>query len=169
MAIGEGILDKLESDKVSEALALIDKYFKEKYNLKTQQVLELLDRKEIFIPVSIFDNKGLGSLELVTKYLKEDLNKTYHEIAKLLNRDDRTIWSTYNNAVKKLKTRLAITAASHYLPISIFKERKFSVLESIILYLKKQGLSFTKISSLLNRDYQTIWTTYKKAEAKNEE
>ncbi len=40
-------------------------------------------------------------MESVVFYMKEELSMTYHEIAQALNRDDRTIWTVYNRAVKK--------------------------------------------------------------------
>jgi len=33
--------------------------------------------------------------------MKESFGMTYHEIALSLNRDDRTIWTVYNRALKK--------------------------------------------------------------------
>jgi hypothetical protein len=55
----------------------------------------------INIPVSIFRNRTLSSLEVVVVYLKDELQYSYHEIALMLNRDDRTIWTCYNRAGKK--------------------------------------------------------------------
>jgi hypothetical protein len=40
-------------------------------------------------------------MESVVFYMKDDLEKSYHEIAVYLNRDDRTIWTVYNRALKK--------------------------------------------------------------------
>ena len=40
-------------------------------------------------------------MESVVFYLKEKMGMTYHEIAVELNRDDRTIWTVYNRALKK--------------------------------------------------------------------
>ena len=56
----------------------------------------------IFIPTSIFRNRELGTLEVVVKYLKEKLNMNYHNIGILLNRNERTIWTAYNRAKKKI-------------------------------------------------------------------
>ena len=54
------------------------------------------------IPLDIFHNRDLAPLEGISKYLKENADKSLHEIAVLLNRDDRTIWTCYNRAQKKL-------------------------------------------------------------------
>ena len=40
-------------------------------------------------------------MESVVFYMKDSLEMTYHEIAVSLNRDDRTIWTVYNRALKK--------------------------------------------------------------------
>jgi hypothetical protein len=40
-------------------------------------------------------------MESVVYYMKDTLDLTYHEIALQLNRDDRTIWTVYNRAIKK--------------------------------------------------------------------
>ena len=56
------------------------------------------------IPVSIFQNK-LGVLENIVVYLKDECALSYHNIALLLKRNDRTIWSAYNTAVRKLRNK----------------------------------------------------------------
>jgi len=66
-----------------------------KYNKK-------LDSKSDFnVPISIFSNLKLSILESIVKYLKEEMKFSYHNIAVLLKRDDRTIWTIYNRAIKK--------------------------------------------------------------------
>jgi hypothetical protein len=57
--------------------------------------------KEILIPSGIFLDRTLSVLETIVEYLKEKKGLTYHEIAIFLNRDDRTIWTCYNRALKK--------------------------------------------------------------------
>ncbi len=53
------------------------------------------------------------------------------------------------------------------LPFGIFATSKISSLESIVKYLKEiKGLSFAKISKLLNRSNKTIWATYAQATKK---
>jgi len=149
--------------------------------LSKQELIQLLERhaptineedipqkKEVeSIPISVFNNNKLSPLETICKYLKENAHKTYHEIAELLNRNDRTIWTTYNNAKKKLPEQLIIKDLEISIPISIFKERKLSVLESIAVYLKDElGLTLHKIAELLNRNDRTIWTVYNRGKKK---
>ena len=57
--------------------------------------------KEILIPSTVFLDRSLSVLEAMVEYLKEKRGLTYHEIAVFLNRDDRTIWTCYNRAMKK--------------------------------------------------------------------
>ena len=85
----------------------------------------------------------------------------FHEIALMLNRNDRTIWATYSIACKKRKEKLQINDSEFFIPASILKDRRFSVLEIIIGYLKENfSLRFSEIAILLNRDQRNIWTTY---------
>ena len=53
------------------------------------------------IPVSCF-TPSLTILESVVVYLKERWLLNYHQIALLLKRDDRTIWTVYQRAKKKI-------------------------------------------------------------------
>ena len=53
------------------------------------------------------------------------------------------------------------------IPSTIFKERKLSVLESLVEYLhEKESLTFAEIAELLNRDDKTIWTVYNRVRKK---
>lgn len=58
--------------------------------------------KTVDIPSSILRDRTLSPLESITAYLKDQTGISFHEIALLLNRDDRTIWTCYNRAQKKL-------------------------------------------------------------------
>ena len=118
------------------------------------------------LPISIFFNDDLSAFESITKYLKEEKNLRYSEIAKILNRDQRTIWCTYSKAKKKMQERL-ICSSEITIPVSYVSKRNLSVLETITTYCKEElALSFNKISTLLKRDYRTIWTVYSRAQKK---
>jgi len=58
-------------------------------------------KKEISIPISIFDDRRFGVLECLVKYLREVIKLRNTEIAKILNRDDRTIWTVYHRVKEK--------------------------------------------------------------------
>ena len=52
-------------------------------------------------------------------------------------------------------------------PSHIFKDRRLSVFEALVYYLKKErGVSFSEISRLLERDARNIWTVYDRAREK---
>lgn len=108
-------------------LEVICKYLKENIGLKNNEISELLKRSqkviwqayknakkkhplllyveepEFFLPVSIFDNAKLSIMEAIAVYLKDTLNFTYHKIAIIIHRDDRTVWTAYQRAKKKLR------------------------------------------------------------------
>lgn len=158
----------IKDDSSFQILKLAINDIKEKYKIASGEILSLIEEKpisrEILIPVSAFEAKNLSALEVICKYLKEELELSYIKIALLLNRDSRTIWTTCNNAVKKKKERLPVKDSNFFIPISIFKNRKFSILEAIVSYLKnKFDLRYSEISILLNRDERNIWTVYNRA------
>jgi len=104
-------------------LQIIVKYLKENLSKTNKQIALLLNRdpkttwityksvkkkkpllaKEagIQIPLSIFRNRKLSTLEALVRFLK-NLDIKYSEIARLLNKDQRTIWTVYSRAKKKL-------------------------------------------------------------------
>ncbi len=123
---------------------------------------EALPKKEgLEIPLSVFRH-GESGLKAVTKYLKEQKNLNYSDIAKALNRNPRTIWSSYDKATK---TPLDY-APSIMISTSIFADRKLSILESVAIHLKKEGLSLKEISLELGKSPKTIWTVLERAKKK---
>lgn len=135
------------------------------YDLDDKEILNLIREDLIFIPVSIFSG-SLAPLEAVVYYLKED-GYSFHKIASLLNRNDRTIWVTYNKSLKK-KFKEESTS-NLMIPLSILKNRRFSILESITFYLKEEKkLSLRQISTILNKNPKTIWTVYSRFKKKDE-
>jgi len=119
------------------------------------------------LPLTIFENTNLSALELICKYLKEVKGCRYNEIAGMLNRDQRTIWVSYNNSLKKTKAKLIAAESVYLLPLTIFQDRKLSILESIVHYLKTSyNLSYASIARLTQRDERNIGAIYHKAERK---
>lgn len=53
------------------------------------------------VPSYIFHDRTLKVLEAIVEFLKNRRGYTYKEIAVILNRDERTIWTVYQRAVKK--------------------------------------------------------------------
>ena len=57
--------------------------------------------------------------------------------------------------------------AEVFIPLSVLLDRKVSVLEVIVEFLKeKLHLSYHKIAVLTNRNDRTIWTVYNRAKKK---
>ncbi len=116
--------------------------------------------KENVLPVFIFKNSSLSALETIVKYLKQEHNLSYAEISRLLNRSSKTIWITYQRAKKKMPKKLK-GKSDIFIPVGIFQNRKFSVLENLVSYLKQeQGISHKQIAKLINRNYRTVLTVY---------
>src|SRR3989338_16069 len=153
-------------DRVLQALRVLFEELKTKHGLSEEAILSKI-KDEPVIPVSIFTNRGLRPLEILCKYLKEELNLGYREISGLLNRDYKTVWTTCRNASRKQKARLSVSPTRYMLPVSIFHDRKLSVLEAVVAHLKDiSGLGLVAISSLLNRDQRNVWGVYHKAKKK---
>jgi len=124
---------------------------------------DFYEEDEIYIPTSIF-SREIGCFQSIVKYLKEKKNFKFSKIAVLTNRDQRTIWNTYNQAKNlSLSTKESETS----IPLSIIKNRKTSVLGHIISHLKDTDVSFNQIALILDRNYQTIYTTYRKTRRMN--
>ena len=177
-----GKISKMDSEYVERNSEKFRKFVDEfinrlgyEYTLSDKEVMELLSKveeklasKEVLIPITAYDNKELSALETTCKYLREELGLSYHEIGVMLNRNDRTIWTTYNNAEKKREKDLKVRVTKVFVPASIFKDRKLSVLESLVSYLKdKLNLRYSEIAKLLRRDERNIWTVYNRAKKKN--
>ena len=164
------LVKSLSYTKAKDFVNIFIGHLKEQHNLSNGQIAALFEKKvpsQNLLPISIFNNKELGSLETVVKYLKEELGLRFHEIALMLNRNDRTIWATYKIACKKRKEKLLIKDSKIFIPASILKDRKFSVLEIIIGYLKENfNLRFSEIAILLNRNQRNIWATYSRYKKK---
>ncbi|MBW2980814.1 hypothetical protein KY360_05350 [Candidatus Woesearchaeota archaeon] len=60
------------------------------------------EETEFNIPVSALKAE-LSILEATVAYLKDEYRLSYHEIGELLQRDERTIWTVYSRAMKKLR------------------------------------------------------------------
>ena len=159
-------LNKQELSKF-EALTPLINFFKEKHNLTKEELVDLFEAtSEIRVPLSIF-SMDLSPLESLVKYLKENLGLRFHEIASNLNRYDRSIWHTYSHVKSKSKVAFELKKESYFIPISIFRNRKLSVLENLVVYLKDNvHLTVKKISVLLNKSVSTILTAYNRAKKK---
>lgn len=145
---------------------------KEKYNLSSYDLIDILLKKKIekpmdMIPVSIFKNDSLSALESIVKYMKENLNISSKKTAELLNRNISTISSTYIKASKKHPAEFLSSESKQFIPIKTIAERKYSVLEALVRFMKTNlKLANKEIANLLNRDARTIWTVNSRAKKK---
>lgn len=109
------------------ALEAIVKYLRENRELRLSDIAKLISRDQRAIgvtyrfaskkmklvikapaskynlPVSIISERKMSVLESITYYLRRNYDLSYHDVAELLKRDDRTIWTVYNRALRKLK------------------------------------------------------------------
>ena len=169
-------MPKKENSKTVEKRLLDTLSYLKRQDLSSQEIIDLIkkllevpDKEEVKIPISVFKNDKLGALETIVKYLRENLLLSFKQIASLTNRNDVALAVSYRNAKKKLEAKFAIEEISPYsLPVTILQDRKLSVLENIVSYLKDTfGLAYHKIALLLNRNDRTIWTVYQRAKKKH--
>jgi hypothetical protein len=156
--------DKLKNDNLSfEALAEVESELK-RYNTSISELLKLAQRvkSDEEVPVDVFRG-DVSPAEALCKYLKENKGMSYSEIALTLNRDDRTVWINYRNALMKKDTRMRISRTSITLPLAIFADRRLSVLEAAIRYLREKGMKNSEVSRLLNKDPRNTYTLYSRA------
>jgi hypothetical protein len=106
-------------------LEAVTKYLKEEIKLSLHEIAFLLNRDDRpiwvtynqarkkqpkrfkisrateLIPINIFRNRKLGTLESLVKYLKEDHKLRNKDIAKITKRNTKTIWSCYERVKAK--------------------------------------------------------------------
>ena len=165
--------EKVRADSEKRLLDTIN-YLK-KQGLTSDEITGLINKvlraevkEEIKVPISVFKNDYLSSLENIVKYLRENLLLSFKQIGSLTNRNPIALAVTYRNAKKKMAAKFVVEEISPYsIPVSILKDRSISVLENIAVYLKDTfGLTYHSIAVLLNRDDRTIWTVYQRARKK---
>ncbi|MBU0894106.1 MAG: DUF2341 domain-containing protein [Nanoarchaeota archaeon] len=160
-------LEKDYSKDKATIINLLIKEIKNKYRLTNKEIFETIEvRKEIRIPLNIFSTK-LGALETISKYMKENLGMSYKEISERLNKNERTIWTAYNKSLEKYKLEFKIKQKVIKMPMQIFQNKKLTILEALVLYLKQKQFKYVEIAKLLNRNQRNIWTIYSKAKEKS--
>jgi hypothetical protein len=166
------IAKELVTDKTISAIGFLINELREKYNLDYEKIMEAVSEKQKeselnFIPLDILNERPLGILETIVKFLKEERNFSFNQIAKLLQRDNRTIWASYHNALKKKSKRFVVKKDGILVPIETFSKRELGMLESLSVYLKeKRSMNFHEIGVALKRNERTIWTSYHQGKKK---
>jgi len=133
--------------------------------VKEREIKRITEIKKEYMPITIFSKK-IGSLEIITKYMKENLGMNYIKIVEKLNRNESTVRTAYKKSIEKQKEPIKIKETKIFVPISIFKNRKLTTLESVIIYLKEKEMRYSEIAKLLDRDQRNVWTIYSKAKSK---
>lgn len=159
---------KKDERQLLEVLTLLKK-------VEPKDILKLLKEKEKqerqqqsqHIPVSLFAATPLSSLEAITVYLREKRQLQFVQMEKLLDRNQIALSTTYRRARKKYAISLDIPETKWTIPCLCIADKKLSVLESIVVYLKKTySLSNASIAKLLKKDQRTIWTVLNRAKKK---
>ncbi len=160
------IISKFKDLSKEDKISLISYLINELKRLHDVTEQEILGRKEVSIPVGVFSNDVLSSLEAIVKYMKEELKLKFSKIGKLLNRSNKTIWATYHNAVKKMPSSFGTVSREVIIPVSAISNRSFSTLESVVGFIKDLDYSNHEVAVLLHRDDRTIWTIYDRVKKK---
>ncbi|MBU2523167.1 MAG: hypothetical protein KKE23_02660, partial [Nanoarchaeota archaeon] len=153
--------------KKKELIDLLNEQLREKYGVSMNEIASLVKEKAgrreklETVPIGIFKNSQMGPAENLVKYMKENHKMKFSEIASAINRNDRTIWVTYQNASEKMKDKLKAEGID--IPVSIFKDRRLSILESLIIYLRENNLKHVEIANMLGKDQRNISTMYLRA------
>ncbi|MBD3163717.1 hypothetical protein GF323_00790 [Candidatus Woesearchaeota archaeon] len=134
------------------------------YSIPKEDILDACE--DVKIPVSLFAS-GLSSLEIISKYLIENKARSVTSAAELCGRSKQGIWQAYREANKKFSGKFRPAISKHDFPAAIIKDRRYSVLESIVKFLREHhSLAYTRIAGLLNRDQRTVWTAYNRTKSK---
>ena len=159
---------ELDSDFVSEEkfiLKIIGEFanrLRQSYNYSNQEVINLLQKEELLVPVEIFSS-GLAPAEALTKFLKENYDKNFHEISLLIKRNEKSIWQNYHRAIKKMPSHFVFDSKVK-IPVSAFSNKKLSVFECLIFHLKEQKqMKNVKIAKLLGKHAANVWSVYNRA------
>ncbi len=156
----------LSSNEKIEIICTLLRDFLKESRAEGVSEIEAASKGDVRLPVYIFQSR-LSCLEAIVKYMHENLDFGFTKIARILNRSSKTIWATYSKANGKMPERFKPEISKYLIPVSVLNERKLSVLESIVEFLReKHELSYKQISLLINRDNRTIWTVYQKAKKK---
>jgi len=151
----------IQETKNRAILDVIDS-LKTEFNVSGSEIISLLISvdKEM-VPLEIFSDRHLSGLQALVKYLKENLGYKNVQIASLLNKDTRSIWSAYDKSKSRVKSKYAINESKKLVPISIFQATD-SVLEALVVFLRKEKWSNGSIALVLRRSEGTISNLYKR-------
>lgn len=162
-----GISPKFNELSKEEKISLISHLAEELKRQHSVNPQEIFLAKEFAVPIGVFGNDTLSSLEAIVKYLKEESKLKFSKIAKLLNRSSKTMWTTYHNAAKKMPSSFGSISRDILIPASAFANRSFSTLECLVGFIKDLGYSNHEVALMLHLDDRTIWTVYDRVKKKH--
>ncbi|MFH1511103.1 MAG: hypothetical protein ABIF10_05410, partial [Candidatus Woesearchaeota archaeon] len=152
-------MGKISKDKRLFELQRLLAELQQQYKLSREDVLKAAERS-VLIPVSLFSS-GLSSLEIIVKYLLENQKLSISEVSRLVLRPRQAVYQAYKSSKLKSPSRFKPRPSKFDFPVFVIANSRYSVLESIVRFLKiHHNLSFAAIAALLCRDQRTIWTVH---------
>ena len=162
----DSIISKFRDFSKEEKIGLVSYFIGELKRLHDVSESEILGKKEASIPIGVFSNDALSSLEAIVKYMKEELKLRFSKIAKLLNRSGKTVWATYSKASKKMPSSFDDISRQIMIPASAISNRAYSTLESVVGFVKDLDYSNHEVAEMLHLDDRTIWTVWDRVKKK---
>lgn len=140
---------------------ILEQINKLNYDQKIKLIGNILQEKSrANIPISVFRSR-LSGLEAIIKFLKEEQGMRIKEIALSLDRKRSTVYNTYRNACRKNKGPIDVSDASILIPLKIFSERKYSILELLIHHLRdNERMTFSEATKAIAKKQSTLRTVY---------
>ncbi|MBI4452554.1 hypothetical protein HY637_03930 [Candidatus Woesearchaeota archaeon] len=160
------IISSFQNLSKEEKIELISRFIDELKRIHEVSEQELLHKKEAMIPVGVFGNDALSSLEAIVKFMRENLKMRFSKIAKSLNRSNKTIWATYSKASKKMPSSFDNVSRQIIIPSSAISNRSYSTLESVVGFVKDLDYSNHEVAEMLHLDDRTIWTVWDRVKKK---
>ena len=114
-----------EKEVGADKRLLVSIEYLKKKGFSSEEIVKLVKKllqveEEVKVPISVFQNGKLSSLETIVKYLRENLLLSFKQIGTLTNRNDIALAVSYRNARKKLADRFVVEEISAYsIPVSI--------------------------------------------------
>jgi DNA-directed RNA polymerase specialized sigma24 family protein len=96
-------IEKLSYAEIAKLLRRDDRTIWTTYNSVKKAKLRIRTQIQGEVPVDVFANRNLSTLEALVVYLKEERALKNREIAAMIQRNNKTIWTVYDRAKKKLK------------------------------------------------------------------
>jgi len=160
------LLNTLSSQKLLE---IVLKKIQSEGDLQLADLIKTFQetKGEISVPLSIFST-SLPPAEALCSFLRENKKLSYKEIAALISRNEKNVWAACQRAKRKNKKHLKAEEKYH-LPVSIFKDRSYSLLENVVFYLNRvHHLSNKEIAKLMKKSPNSIAVLMKRARDKHE-